>query len=80
MARRKGPPNEHVTLACGCAGILTWRVPEVPVYGVVVTSRREGCGDHVAGGRQLISQASVVARRPVWKRGRVARQRRPLHP
>jgi hypothetical protein len=72
--------NEHVTLVCGCAGILTWRVPDVAACGVVITSRRDGCGDHVAGGRKLILRASIVARRPIWKRGRLARRPRPLNP
>jgi hypothetical protein len=81
VRHQKAPPNERVTLACGCAGILTWRVPDVAACGVVITSLRDGCDEHVAGGRKLISKASIVARRAVWKPGGFVRRRpRPLHP
>ena len=81
VRQQNAPPNERVTLTCGCVGILTWRVPDVAACGVVITALRDGCDEHVAGGHKLILKSSIVTRRAVWKPGGPARRRpRPLHP
>jgi hypothetical protein len=76
MIRRQDFMREHVTLSCGCAGATTWLPPDIPVCCVVITSTREGCSEHVAGRRKLISLGTIVARRLVARR-RVLGQRRP---
>ena len=62
---------EHVTLTCGCAGITTWRVAGLPACGVVITSTREGCDEHVPGRRKLISLETIAARRYTRRRPRI---------
>lgn len=78
MVQRHAVRNEHVTLTCGCAGTMTLRVLGTPACGVVITSAREGCDEHEAGRRKLISLQSIVARRHGVTRRLLAR-RPPTH-